>query len=317
MSRALLSGTKLHRDFQREIERGLSHAYLLVTPDSTAAHELFLMLAEEILLAENGFDSHAQIEEGTHPDVKFYENAGKLNVKEAGAITTDVYVKPIESKRKLYFLERSDGISAAVQNKLLKTYEEPPENVTVFISAASETSLLTTIRSRAKKFYLEAFSTRDLKEELLSMGADEKSAETVSLTAAGSLTDALRFAADGEFLKRYEETFELLMNLKKSSEIPMYCNAPLFKKENVLTTYDFIERILWDAIRVGADVEGEFGSGKREDYKAVASGLTPAAAAEISWLINQARKKISLNISPSSASETLMFGILEAKYKWQ
>lgn len=53
------------------------------------------------------------------------------------------------------------------------------------------------------------------------------------------------------------------------------------------------------------------------DIKTIARGFNPRASSMAINVINECRKKINSNINSVSVAESLLFGILEAKYKWQ
>lgn len=63
-------------------------------------------------------------------------------------IRVDAYIKPIESKRKVFVLEHAELMSAEAQNAMLKILEEPPDSVIFILLTTSAALLLPTIRSR-------------------------------------------------------------------------------------------------------------------------------------------------------------------------
>lgn len=59
---------------------------------------------------------------------------------------------------------------AQAQNKLLKTLEEPPKDVTIFLGVANEASMLDTIKSRARAVAIDVFDEDVVYNALLSLG---------------------------------------------------------------------------------------------------------------------------------------------------
>jgi len=53
------------------------------------------------------------------------------------------------------------------------------------------------------------------------------------------------------------------------------------------------------------------------EIRNIAEGFSAKAISEIILLINDARKKLSLNVNLQGTIDSLLFSILEAKYKWQ
>ena len=57
----------------------------------------------------------------------------------------------MDSKYKVYILGRFDECTIQAQNKILKTLEEPPQNVIFILTCNNDLAVLPTIRSRSKK----------------------------------------------------------------------------------------------------------------------------------------------------------------------
>lgn len=313
---------RAEKDILRDVENGrLSHAYIVFGADTVAIERLFFEVALKAVCERGngcGFCMNCKlVEEGSHPDVKFYSGTEKISVETINAIIDSTYRKPTIANLKLYFIKEAENLTPAVQNKMLKTFEEPPENVTFFLGCASEGALLPTVRSRAKKLYLEPYSEKELADMLVADGEDDETAEKIAAAAAGSLTRALSLAGDEKYLKLFGETEDMLLNLRKSSEIAEYMFRDMFSKENAAMTLDFMEIILNDVMAVITSANHGFGSARVAELKTIGNGWTAAGLAVAVEKINTARKKRLVNISAASVAEGLLFDILEARYKWQ
>ncbi|MEI8232595.1 MAG: hypothetical protein WCG44_02515 [bacterium] len=62
---------------------------------------------------------------------------------------------------RLVWIEEAGGLTVPAQNALLKMLEEPPEATDFYLTCDSSTSLLPTIRSRAKVIHLENLAKAD------------------------------------------------------------------------------------------------------------------------------------------------------------
>jgi hypothetical protein len=51
--------------------------------------------------------------------------------------------------------------------------------------------------------------------------------------------------------------------------------------------------------------------------RSIAEGFSAKALSEIILIITEARRKLSLNVSVQAVIDSLLFSILEAKFKWQ
>ncbi len=319
---SILTSTKAYLDIENDIKSGnLSHAYILFSGDEVAVERLFLLIAEKISCLFGGCgecNTCSLILKGAHPDVKFYDGS-KMRVNEdiEPLIDSTLLYGAMQDK-KLYFISHAEGLSALCQNKLLKTFEEPPKNVTIILASATDSALLPTIKSRAKKLYMPPFSTYEIVEEMMDEGFSMEDAEMVASAAAGSYTKALKLAADEKYAKQYEDVFSLLMTTQKSADIVKALGMELFTKENIALTLDFIEIILKDAmVVVSKGDRSMIATLKLGDLEIIAKGFTPLAIAEAILSVNRAKEKLVLNINSTTIAENLLFEILEARYKWQ
>lgn len=67
------------------------------------------------------------------------------------------------SKKRFVLIEDAEKLGAATANILLKTLEEPPTGTVFIMTAASTTSVLSTIRSRSKVFKFNPLTIEDMK----------------------------------------------------------------------------------------------------------------------------------------------------------
>lgn len=143
-----------------------------------------------------------------HPDIKTLVPAdGKKtvsiqNIREQ--IIADLASAPNEAPNKVFILPDADTLSVVVQNALLKTIEEPPENAMFILLSPQRGSLLTTVISRVTEYSLgDVLSSKSRKE-------DEK-AKTI---AAGLIEALVKDDEYGLFMK----TAPMLKNRKLASE---------------------------------------------------------------------------------------------------
>ena len=98
-----------------------------------------------------GFDRHL-IDAGTHPDIVFIESDDStIPVKELrDKLIATVNFTPKISSRKFYIVFDAKNITETSENSMLKTLEEPPEFVSIFLVTNNANSLLDTIKSRCQ-----------------------------------------------------------------------------------------------------------------------------------------------------------------------
>ena len=106
-----------------------------------------------------------------HSDIYFAKGTGKTDIynkDEMAFIIRDASVKPNQAQRKVYILSECDSkLPVISQNALLKTLEEPVQDVLFILTCDSSKSLLETIRSRCSVFTLE--DTGEVDEDALEL----------------------------------------------------------------------------------------------------------------------------------------------------
>ncbi len=130
-------------------------------------------------------------------DVVEIDAASRTGVADVREIIENVGYKAVEVRKKIYIIDEVHMLSKAAFNALLKTLEEPPDDV-IFIFATTETEKVpVTIMSRCQKFELRRIDIPVLKEFLISVSKkesfdlDNESALLISQSSEGSVRDAL------------------------------------------------------------------------------------------------------------------------------
>lgn len=139
----------------------MSHAYLLVAPQTDARVQQARALAQKLLCAQASppcgqcRDCRKALAL-THPDMIWLnrqtDDKGKLRreitVDQIRAVTADAAVAPNEAERKVYIIPEADSMNPQAQNALLKALEEPPGHACFLLCAAASEALLPTVLSR-------------------------------------------------------------------------------------------------------------------------------------------------------------------------
>lgn len=318
----LIKASAEYKEFFADIYAGkLSHAYLLLGAD-TAVRQLYIkILSAAILCPYKGCTNCPVCEKifaDSHSDIKVLNSDGKLRVADAAAIIEDAYIKGWESAIKLYFIDNADTLSAQVQNKLLKIYEEPPKGVIIFLLAASQSGLLQTTLSRAKKAYLPTLTAKEIYGLLLQEGYPPKEADAAVALCGGRLDKAYLFAGSQDYSLLYDECMQVLLRCKTSKDIPAYTGKAIFAKDNLPASLDILEVILSDVLALvsGSGVPSQSPS-RSYDIQEISKGFSAGGAAMALLSINKAKRMLASYVSAAGIADTILFEILEAKYKWR
>jgi DNA polymerase-3 subunit delta' len=99
------------------------------------------------------------LEKGTHPDLYWLgadSTASTIKIEDIRLLKERVNVKPFQAAKKVFIIQNAERLSPAAANALLKTLEEPPEQVILILITQSISRLLPTVISRCKRIRFSA-----------------------------------------------------------------------------------------------------------------------------------------------------------------
>lgn len=170
----LICGTTAYATFSNDVERGrVSHAYLLHMNDAKNLRLSLKIFAMRFFATDERSVDGKRILNESLPDCRIYPEEGKkLTVEAVGALLEDCAMRPLERDKKLYIISGFEQAAALVQNKLLKTLEEPPEGVYFLLGATTLAPVLDTVLSRVKTLTVPPFSEEEIFNALERKGAN-------------------------------------------------------------------------------------------------------------------------------------------------
>lgn len=314
---SLIKNTKAYEIFSGDKKNGtLSHATLIVCDDSELLETYLKVFCKTLVCESETFCDNCRvcrlIDSKQYEDVKFYPESGKILTKDVDDLVERSYLKPLESDKKVFVLVNAQEMNAQSQNKLLKTLEEPPKNTYLIIGATSTYTLLPTLLSRVKKLEILPF----LDEEIVNALCDEfddlpklKSAVAVS---GGKVSEAIK-KYQGEEIKETEDlVFQIFTKMKSSKDVAFYSSK--ISKENIKDVLGVSSRLISELLRYKSnykDVKFTF-----TNVEAVADGYTVGSLLHFSEKIREIEKNLYFNGNAQVAADSLLFGLLEGKYKW-
>ncbi len=315
-----LKSSRAYNLIKHDIDTGnLSHAYMVISPDTLALNNLFEIVACAVYCKDDAClacTTCHRILHGNHADVKFINSDNKnLKVEDVESLIDDTGTRPFESDHKLYFVFSADKMNAAAQNKLLKTLEEPQKTVTIFLGVSRESAMLDTVKSRTKKITLDRFSQEEISSALKEEGFPSDSAETAAACADGMLGRAKEIAEDKSFAENYAQTVNVFKNLKKSGDVASFLNEKVLDKERLPVFLDIASLIVRDMMAAKTDERLITNKRTAEEVKEMSREYSLLALSNILYLINEERKKLNVYVSSVGVAENLLLGILEVKYK--
>ena len=97
-----------------------------------------------------------KISSGNHPDVRLMDDGGTLKIDEIRELQRDLSLSPYEGRYRVAMLCNFERATTSAANALLKTLEEPAEQVVLILTAIDPGGLLPTIVSRCQVLALRA-----------------------------------------------------------------------------------------------------------------------------------------------------------------
>lgn len=311
--------TQLHRVVSSDLKANmLSHCYLLSASDEVLAFEYAMCLAKEIYC--EGVNAPCdecinckKISHGNMVDLLVYPKGEKgLVVDDINEIVSDCLIRPVEAKYKVYVLKNFDDCTIQAQNKILKTLEEPPQNVVFVLTTANINLVLPTICSRAKKIDVSTLERDDLIKIL-----DEKkvgNAGTIASISGGNLTTALTLVGTKEAGLMIDQVFDTLIGLKSSADVLKYSSKIVALKKNIPLFLNLVIRVLRDSL-----VEEKYRDfvGRTAEFLEIKRRYNAKCISKIASHISDMGLRLEFNCNINGLIDEMLLKILEVRYLCQ
>lgn len=182
----------------------ISHAYLFTGPRGTGKTSIARILAKS-LNCQHGptitpcetCSSCVDIKNSTPMDVIEIDAASNRSVEDARHILEKIQYVPVNGKYKIYIIDEVHMLTNQAFNALLKTLEEPPENVIFILATTEPQKVLETITSRCQRFDFRRITTDDIIKHLKHIAKieqikiNDEALFTIAKNAAGGMRDSL------------------------------------------------------------------------------------------------------------------------------
>ena len=162
---------------------------------------------------------------GTITDVIEMDAASNNSVENIRQIRQEVVYATVDVKYRVYIIDEVHMLTTSAFNALLKTLEEPPENVVFILATTEQHKIPVTILSRCLKFEFNRLSEEDLynriKYVLDSEGVkyEDEACKYIATLADGAARDALsildRCISENEDMLRYEDVQNIVGAIDK------------------------------------------------------------------------------------------------------
>jgi len=318
--RELIKKTTVYKTLISDLEKDtLSHAYLIICRDEIKLRAFLKYLASPIMTDEENGRTDRLILSEKYCDCLIYPEINKnIVVSSVAEIVEQSIVKPLENNRKMFILSDCQNMNAAAQNKLLKTLEEPPENVVILMGTSREYSVLPTVRSRVKTLELQPFSESEVLSVLSDKYGGRPDLDMIAEASGGLLGRAENMASDSDFAVLERLAYDIALNMNGVKDILSWSEALNAYSKKIKDFLSVIKIIFRDMLAVKCG-ENKLIINRTEYAGTVRAANNYDTGAIISAIdkINKAEQELFYNANANMQIENFLLSVMEGRYKWQ
>lgn len=289
------------------------HTILFVSGDAFLASKMMETFAQAIL-CENLCDECLNCKKHlslNHPDVMYFPTKNQLLVEDSNKIASESFVRPIFADKKVFIIKDFDKSTAEAQNKLLKVFEEPMENVYYLLSTTNLEKILPTIRSRCFKISLPNLAKEDIEGEIIA-SCDR---ELVLELGKGNLGKTLELSRKKDLEEVFGVVKSIFKEMKNSKQVVVFANKVLAKKDSFDLIVEMICQILEDLLaKICKREELIVLKSQKVFFDSIVDDFSVKSVCEIEKLIRKLQEERFFNVNLPAIVDNLLLGILEVKY---
>lgn len=322
MLEEIISKSSAYTRLLKEINnKRLNHAIMLISQDKIYLEEFSKSLLQTLFCEKqnNGFPCGvcAVCENAKKlllPDILVYGKDKPIDIEDAEEIVTTALVRPYSANKKVYLLYNFDEVNKTIENKLLKTLEEPPQDVIFLLLVSNTNKLLQTTLSRTQKVFLESIPQECLVEILKSKGVEN--AELIATSSCGNLEKALGLAGGSKIKEVYSFVFDMLINMNSTVKIWGYSTKALEFSDCFDDFLNAIQLALLDVERFKAGAKDVVvNSGFLKHIQQIASEFSFTALTKVVEQTYIAKQMLEANVTKVNIVDQLLLKIVEVRIK--
>ena len=247
----------LKRHFKTALRRKqFSQAYI-IEGEALSGKKMMAKAFASALLCERGGEeacgichSCRMVASNGHPDLVYttHEKPNQYKIDEIREqLVEDSWLRPFYGKYKIYIVDEAEKITLQGQNALLKTLEDPPDYVIIFLLCTNTQQFLPTIRSRCMKLSMAPVSDSLIIDRLTKeLRIPEYEARTLCAFARGNLGKAFSLSSNQQFSDMKKKALDLLIHLEERPIANLFTDAENLEeicRDKMSELFDFF--VLW------------------------------------------------------------------------
>lgn len=307
-----------HKEKFSKVLNSTSHAILLESSDTTLLRCVSKLFAMNLFCKNHsacGICSNClKVLSNNSLDTLIYPTQKSFLMEDVNELLDKLNITPAENDYKVVIINNIDQASAIIQNKLLKSIEEPPKFVKFVLTCSSSKKVLPTIVSRCELIPLDNFTANEMQPLLENLPSEHK--QIVSEFSEGNLTIFEKLKQDDNFIENYNYVLKILCNLNNSKEMLDFSMFLSENKQNFIEIIEIFDRFLLDIIKINCGQMALIQNKYCEEKLIKASkDLSTQACLKLKKEILLIGDKLSLNTNLTSVVDEFLLKYLEEKWK--
>ena len=187
-------------------------------------------------------DACRQVAAGSSMDIVRMQMSGKTAYKteDANAFSSRLDMGAY-GRYLIGIIDDADSLSETVQNKLLKTLEEPPPDTCIILVTDHTESLLTTVISRCRILRIKAWNDEYILSVLEDRGIPRERAREAVAASNGSVGKALELSSDESYWKLRDEVLKCFFDATSRSDVLKISNQWKDRKQEAEEIFSILE----------------------------------------------------------------------------
>ena len=296
-----------------------SHAILLETTDTVLSSTLAKVFAMNLFCLSDTkpcrmCSNCLKVMSNNSLDTLVYPKQNVLLMDDVNNLLENLNITPAENDYKVFIINNIDEANTLVQNKLLKSIEEPPKFVKFILTCKNKLRVIPTIVSRCETISLPKFEANEIKELVDNLPSDIR--QIIAENCNGNITLLEKLKSENNFVENYNFALNLLKNLQTSRDLLTFSCKLSNSKQNFLEIVDLIDAFLQDIVKINENclslVQNKY---CLDTLSRISANFSTKACLCISQHIMLVKEKVKMNGNLGLITDELLLKILEEK--WQ
>ncbi len=308
------------------LQNHTSHAYIVVA-ERQQLPELLKQCAKVCMCkshtATDNCEHCKKVQLNLHQDVLRFpqdEQKGRLTVADMITLVDESYKRPIDSGDvRVFLVDASNsvtGVGAEIwQNKLLKTLEEPNENIYIFIGVSDSESLLPTIRSRCQIIKQTRLSESDIWQRLQKRGYAQQYCEIAASVCGGNVQTAEGILANASIMRSFQNAMAFLTEMTSTKNALQFVTPVLTERDTAVWFLNFLTVLLRESIVYRLSENLAILPSYKEQILKICENYSLQAAECCIEKINSAKQRCDDGGNLTVVLDQLASSMLEVKYR--